>query len=90
MENFLEAIWKPVPVISEGGQITIGSLLGIVAKKSDGHESWKAYCGVVSSTGTNINKEQYDIENIMKHGALLTEHEARAWFPNIMLPYRDI
>lgn len=91
MKNFIAAIWKTIPVISSEGKMQIDSMLGIVAKKSDGDESWKAYIGIVGMDRFNadLTKERKDIEKIMKHGAELTEIEARKWFPDIKLKYTN-
>ena len=90
MKNFLGAIWKAVPLISCEGVVIFQGLFGIVAKKSNRDESWKAYCAFVSPDDINvgIDKEKKDIEAIMKHGTLLTEDEAKLWFQHIKLKYR--
>jgi len=90
MKKFLGAIWKEVPLIySDGSAVRV--LFGIVAKQSDGDESWKAYCGAVdlSNPEKAFEKESNDIAIIMKHGEKLSEDEARKWFPEIKLKYRN-
>lgn len=89
MENFLAAIWKQLPLINNG--ITEQLVLGIVAKKSDNDESWRAYCGIVNvnAESTDMKQEQRDIETIIKHGTKLSEEEAMAWFPLIELKYAE-
>lgn len=91
MKNFLAALWKTIPSISAEGKIIMQLQLGIIAKKSDGDESWCAYMGSVDveKFSTDLSKERKDIEKIMKHGAKLLEAEARAWFPDIELKYRN-
>ena len=90
MKNFLGGIWKQAPVIQEDGEVISSLLIGIVAKKSDGDESWKAYVGLVGGDNSRvaIETEKKDIQTIFDHGDPLTEEEARNWFPHIDLPYR--
>lgn len=92
MENLLDCKWFQVPALNENGDLIGQRNLGIVAKKSYGHESWKAYMGVCSNEpadGDFIGKEKKDIEAILKNGAQLEEREAKLWFPSIELPYRQ-
>lgn len=85
MKYFLGAIWKEsIPVIVDKDN-TLQGQLGIVAKKSDGDESWKAYCGVTLNHQTKLE----DIDTIVKRGVPLNEDEARKWFPDIELKYRS-
>ena len=86
MKLFLGALWRQVPVRLDEN-VTVPGQLGIVAKKSDGdkNETWKAYMGVTMSPKT----EKEDIDIIIAHGDSLTEDEARKWFPDIELKYRQ-
>lgn len=85
MKLFLGAIWKEsVPVMADEHNTLTGQI-GVVAKKSDGDESWKAYIGVT----LNPQTEQKDIDTIIERGIPLTEDEARKWFPDIELKYRQ-
>lgn len=81
---FLGALWRQVPVRIDG-TTTIPGQLGIVAKKSDNSESWKAYIGVTMNPRT----ENEDIDIIIQNGSPLTEEEAIKWFPDIKFPYRS-
>lgn len=84
MKNFLGSAWKQVPVKIDDN-ISIPGQLGIVAKKSDGDESWKAYMGVTLKQQTEIE----DVITIIESGVPLPEEDARLWFPDIKLPYRS-
>ena len=84
MKNLLSAIWKEVPVLMDKSGTKSRGQLGIVAKQSDGDPSWCAYCGVIMYN----DSEKADIQTIMNLGDKLLEDQARAWFPDIKLPYR--
>lgn len=81
---FLGALWRQVPVRLDK-DVTVHGQLGMVAKKSDGSETWKAHIGVTMNPKT----EQEDIDAIVLHGSPLPEEEALRWFPDIKLKYRS-
>lgn len=86
MKNILGTIWKEVLAI-DTLSYKLGAkevetqkvFLGIVAKKSDGTETWKAYFCVLRKA----TEEDLDTLMICKHGTSLNEIEARAFFPEL-------
>jgi hypothetical protein len=93
MNLLLDSMWMEVPIVQFTkplAALNIKAQFGIIAKKSDGDESWKAYTGVVMHQldEVDLGRERKDIEAICKTGKALSEEQARAFFPNIKLKYR--
>ena len=63
---------------------TNGMQISIVASITEGVD-WAAYIGATA----NAYREQETVDWTLRHGAKLSASDARHYFPDIKLPYRD-